>query len=213
MPSAGSKLLTNLKLAKEIVAEVVKISKVPVTVKIRKGWDSNQIVALEFAKMIEEAGASAITIHGRTRTEFFSGEVDLKIMKQVKESVRIPVIGNGNIVDEESALRMFEYTGVDGIMIGRAAIGNPWMFQKIIHYLKTGEKMQEPSLEEKLQIIIKHIQLEVKEKGENVGIKELRKHLACYVKNIPNASQLREEINKIDTQVELVSILKQKFLK
>lgn len=209
----GSKLLTNLKLAKEIVEEVVKVSKVPVTVKIRKGWDSNQIVALELAQMIEEAGASAITIHGRTRAEFFSGEVDLKIIKKVKESVKIPVIGNGNIVDEESALRMFECTGVDAIMIGRAAIGNPWIFQKIIYYLKTGEKMQELSLEEKLQIMIKHIQLEVKEKGENMGIKELRKHLACYVKNIPNASQLREEINKIETQVELISLLKEKFLK
>lgn len=209
----GSKLLTNLKLVEEIVTEVVKASNVPVTVKIRKGWDNNHIVALEVAKIIEKAGASAITIHGRTRTEFFSGEVDLNIIKKVKETVNIPVIGNGNIVDEESALRMFEYTGVDAIMVGRAAIGNPWIFQKIIHYLETGNKMEEPSLEEKLETMIKHIKLEVEEKGEAVGIRELRKHMACYVKSIPNASKLREEINKIDTQEQLICVLKEKFLK
>lgn len=207
----GSKLLTNLKLVEEIVTEVVKASKVPVSVKIRKGWDSNQVVAIEAAKIIEKAGASAITIHGRTRAEFFSGEVDFDIIKKVKESVAIPVIGNGNIVDEQSALKMFEYTGVDGIMIGRAAIGNPWIFQKIIHFLQTGQKLQEPTREEKLQTMIKHIQLEVEEKGENVGIKELRKHFACYVKSIPNASKVREEINKIEKEAELIDLLKQKF--
>lgn len=209
----GSKLLTNLALIEEIVTEVVKVAKVPVTVKIRKGWDNSNIVALEVAQIVEKAGASAITIHGRTRAEFFSGEVDLNIIKKVKESVNIPVIGNGNIVDEESALRMFEHTGVDGIMIGRAAMGNPWIFKEIKYYLQTGEKMKAPSLEEKLQTIVKHIQLEVKEKGEHVGIKELRKHLACYVKNVPNASKLREKINKIETETELICLLQEKFLK
>lgn len=204
----GSKLLLNLKLVEEIVTEVVKVSKVPVTVKIRKGWSNDNIVAKEAAKIIENAGASAITIHGRTRAEFFSGEVDLDIIKEVKESVNIPVIGNGNIVDEESALKMFEYTGVDGIMIGRAAIGNPWIFSRIIHFLKTGEKLEELSSKQKLDTIIKHIELEVEEKGERIGIQELRKHMACYIKGIDDASKARSKINSINTKRELIEVLK-----
>lgn len=204
----GSKLLLNLKLVEEIVTEVVKVSKVPVTVKIRKGWSNDNIVAKEAAKIIENAGASAITIHGRTRAEFFSGEVDLDIIKEVKESVNIPVIGNGNIVDEESALKMFEYTGVDGIMIGRATIGNPWIFSRIIHFLKTGEKLEELSSKQKLDTIIKHIELEVEEKGERIGIQELRKHMACYIKGIDDASKARSKINSINTKRELIEVLK-----
>lgn len=204
----GSKLLLNLQLVEEIVTEVVKVSKVPVTVKIRKGWSNDNIVAKEVAKIIENAGVSAITIHGRTRAEFFSGEVDLDIIKAVKESVNIPVIGNGNIVDEESALKMFEYTGVDGIMIGRAAIGNPWIFSRIIHFLKTGEKLKELSPNQKLDTIIKHIELEVEEKGEKVGIQELRKHMAHYIRNIDDASKVRAKINSISTKKELIEVLK-----
>lgn len=190
---------------------MVKVSKVPVTVKIRKGFSKSNVVALEVAKIIEQAGASAITIHGRTRDEFFSGEVDLEIIKKVKESVHIPVIGNGNIVDEESALKMFEYTGVDGIMIGRGAIGNPWIFQRISHFLKTGEKIQEPSNEQKLDTIKRHIELEVKKKGEIVGIRELRKHMAQYVRNGKEASKVREKINKIEDKDELIGCLKEYF--
>ena len=208
----GSKLLLDLEKVEEIVTEVVKSSKVPVSVKIRKGWNEESIVALEAAKIIEKAGASILTIHGRTRAEFFSGDVDLDIIKKVKESVNIPVIGNGNIVDEESALKMFEYTGVDGIMIGRAAIGNPWLFKRIIHFLQTGEKLQEISSKEKLETIIKHIELEVEEKGEKVGIQELRKHMACYIKNLPNASKIRVRINQIGSKDELIEYLKECFL-
>lgn len=208
----GSKLLQNLELVGDIVTEVVKSSKVPVTVKIRKGWSSEEVVAVEAARIIEQSGAKAITIHGRTRAEFFSGDVDLDIIKKVKEAVKIPVIGNGNIVDEESALKMFEYTGVDGIMIGRAAIGNPWIFENIINYLKTGEKLPEKANKEKLDIIIKHIELEVQEKGEKVGIQELRKHMSHYIKNIPNASKLREQINLICDKEELIKCLKQAML-
>lgn len=207
----GSKLLLDLSKVEEIVTEVVKSSKVPVTVKIRKGWNEESIVALEAAKIIEKAGASMITIHGRTRAEFFSGDVDLDIIKKVKESVKIPVIGNGNIVDEASALKMFEYTGVDGIMIGRAAIGNPWLFKRIIHFLQTGEKLQEISSKEKLETIIEHIELEVAEKGEKVGIQELRKHMACYIKNLPNASKIRVRINQISREDELIEYLKECF--
>lgn len=206
----GSKLLQNLDLVGNIVEEVVSASIVPVTVKIRKGFN-NKDVSVEAAKIIEQAGASMITIHGRTRDEYFSGNVDLEAIKKVKEAVSIPVVGNGNIIDEESALKMFEYTGVDGIMIGRMAIGNPWIFERIIHYLQTGEKLKEISNKEKLHTIIKHVEKEVEEKGERVGIPELRKHLACYTKNLQDASKIRVRINGINTKGELIECLKEVF--
>ncbi len=195
----------------QIVEEVVKASSVPVSVKIRKGWSKTSDVSVQVAKIIEQAGAKLITIHGRTRDEFFSGEVDLEAIRKVKEAVSIPVIGNGNIIDEESAKRMFEQTGVDGIMIGRASIGNPWIFKRILHYLQTGEKLKEITNKEKLETILKHIELEVQIKGEKVGIPELRKHLACYVKSLPNASKIRQNINQINTKNELVQALKECF--
>lgn len=207
----GSKLLLDLEKIEEIVTEVVKSSKVPVSVKIRKGWNEESVVAKEAAKIIEKAGASMITIHGRTRSEFFSGKVDLDIIKEVKESVKIPVIGNGDIVDEETALKMFEYTGVDGIMIGRGAIGNPWLFEKIIYFLKNGEKLSEMPIEEKLKTIIEHIELEVEHKGEKVGIQELRKHMAYYVRNINDASRIRAKINTINEKDELINYLNKVF--
>lgn len=200
----GSKLLLDLKKAERIIKAVVQNSEVPVTLKLRKGWDKEHIVACELAQIAETTGVSAIAIHGRTREEYYGGKADLDIIKKVKESVNIPVIGNGDIVDEESALKMFEYTGVDGIMIGRGAIGNPWIFKQIENYLKTGKKIEAPMSCEKLETIKKHIKLAVKEKGENIAIKEMRKHLACYVKNLPNASKMREEINKIEKEKELL---------
>ena len=203
----GSRLLLDLNKASEIIKSVVKESKVPVSVKFRKGWDKNSIVAIECAQMLENAGVSMITIHGRTREEYYSGKADLDIIKAVKERVKIPVIGNGDIVDEESALRMFEYTGVDGIMIGRASIGNPWIFEKIIHYLKTGEKLTEVSNEEKIKVIKKHLELIVKEKGEKTGVNEIKKHLACYVKNMENATSIRQAINLSSTKKEVIQIL------
>ena len=168
----GSKLLLDLEQAEKIMKVVVKNSRVPVTLKYRKGWDKDNIVAVEVAKIAENSGISAITIHGRTRSEFYSGVADLEVIKQVKQAVKIPVIGNGDVVDEESALRMFEETGVDGIMIGRGSFGNPWIFKKISHFLQTGEKLPEPSKLEKLEVIKKHIALAVQEKGE-IAIKEL----------------------------------------
>lgn len=205
----GSKLLLDLEKAEKIIKAVVQNSEVPVTLKFRKGWNSENVVACELAKIAEKAGVSAIIIHGRTREEYYSGKVDLDIIKKVKESVSIPVIGNGDIIDEESALKMFEYTGVDGIMIGRGAMGKPWLFSQIKHYLETGEKQTEPSLDKKLEIMKKHINLAVQEKGENIAIKEMRKHLACYVKNFKNASRIREKINKIETQAELLKALEE----
>ena len=158
----GSKLLLNLDLVEEILKSVVANSKVPVTLKYRKGWDKENIVACEVAKIAENCGVSAITIHGRTRSEFYSGKADWDIIKKVKESVGIPVIGNGDVVDEDSAKAMFEYSGVDGIMIGRASMGNPWIFEQIQYYLKTGEKLPRPSNKEKYEVLREHIELCVK---------------------------------------------------
>ena len=206
----GSRLLLDLEQAEKIIKTVVKNAKVPVTLKCRKGWNQEHTVAVELAKIAEKAGISAITIHGRTRTEFYSGTADLEIIKQVKQAVHIPVIGNGDVVDEETALRMFEETGVDGIMIGRGSFGNPWIFKKIAHFLETGEKLPEPSNEEKLKIMKKHIALALKEKGE-VAVKELRKHIAWYTKNLKNSSEFRNRINQVETELELINQIEEYF--
>ena len=206
----GSKLLLDLEKAESILKTVMAHSKVPVTLKIRKGWDKENIVAVEIAKIAESVGISAITIHGRTRSEFYTGKADLDIIKQVKESVRIPVIGNGDVVDGESAKRMFEYTGVDGIMIGRGTFGRPWIFKEILEYLETGKIIEEPDNYEKLNIIEKHINLAVEEKGE-IAVKELRKHIAWYTKNLKNSSEFRNSINKIETKEELINKIEEYF--
>ena len=207
----GSKLLLDLNKVEEIVKSVVANSEVPVTLKYRKGWDNNNIVACEVAKIAEKNGISAITIHGRTRDEFYSGRADLDIIKEVKESVNIPVIGNGDVIDEESAKYMFEYTGVDGIMIGRGTMGNPWIFEQIQHYLETGDKLPSPTNQEKYEILKEHIELDIRYKGEAVALNEMRKHIAWYTKNMPNSSSFRNYINKINTKDELISVIKEYF--
>lgn len=206
----GSKLLLDLEQAEKVIKAVVEKSKVPVTLKIRKGWDKENIVATEIAKIAEDAGISAITVHGRTRSEFYSGKADLEIIKKVKETVKIPVIGNGDIVDEESAYNMFEKTNVDGIMIGRGSFGNPWIFRNIKHYLETGEKLPAPSNDEKLEVMKKHINLAVAEKGE-IAVKELRKHISWYTKNLKNSSEFRSKMNTIETKEELLEMLEAYF--
>ena len=207
----GSKLLLDLEKAEEVIKSVVSNSKVPVTLKMRAGWDKEHIVAPELAKIAESAGISAITIHGRTRDEFYSGQADLDIIKKVKESVNIPVIGNGDIKDEESAKEMLEKTRVDGIMIGRAALGNPWVFEKIIYYLKTGEKLPDRPLNEKLDLIKKHLELEVEEKGEYTAVREFRKHIAYYTKNLPNSSAFRSSVNVIESKEEFIHKIDEYF--
>ena len=207
----GSKLLLDLEKAEKIIKTVAKNSEVPVTVKFRKGWNNDNIVACDLAKIAENAGVSAITIHGRTREEYYSGKVDLDIIKKVKESVNIPVIGNGDITDEESALKMFEYTGVDGIMIGRGAMGNPWIFEQIEYYLKTGEKFQKPTNQQKYEILKKHIQLDIKEKGEVIALNEMRKHIACYTKNMKDSSTFRDQINHTNNKERLMELIEKYF--
>ena len=208
----GSKLLLDLNKVEKIIKAVVTNSKVPVTVKFRKGWNNENIVACEVAQIAEKCGVSAITIHGRTRDEFYTGKADLDIIKKVKQSVKIPVIGNGDIVDEETAKFMFEYTGVDGIMIGRGSIGNPWIFEQIAYYLQTGAKLPRPTPKEKFEILKKHIELAIQEKGEVVAINEMRKHIAYYTKNMPDSSSFRNEINHIDNKKELIEKIEQYFL-
>ena len=213
----GSKLLLNLDLAEEIVRNVVNAVRKPVTVKLRKGWNNNNIVAVEAAQRFEKAGAKAITIHGRTREEYYSGTCDLEIIKQVKESVKIPVIGNGDIKDIKSAIKMFEYTGVDGIMIGRASLGNPWIFKNIIEGLKWGTQKGQttfspPTNQERLNTIIEHLDLMIEEKGEYIAIREMRKHISGYTKNLPNSSRFREEMNKIEDKEKLIEYVKEYIL-
>ena len=203
---------SDLEKAEKIIKAVVEKSSVPVTLKFRKGWDNEHIVACELAQIAEKNGISAITIHGRTRTEFYTGHADWDIIKKVKESVNIPVIGNGDIIDEESAQKMFEQTGVDAIMIGRGTMGNPWIFKQIQHYLETGEKLSKPSNQEKYEILKEHIEFDIAYKGEGVALNEMRKHISWYTKNMPDSSLFRNEINHITTKEELLQKIENYFL-
>jgi len=207
----GSKLLLDLDKAGRTIEAVVKNSTKPVTLKIRLGWDKEHIVAKEIAKIAETLGVSAIIVHGRTREEYYSGKSDLDEIRRVKEAVNIPVIGNGDIVDEESAKNMFEKTGVDGIMIGRGAIGNPWIFEKVRYYLQTGKKMPEVPLEERLNIIKEHFLLELEEKGEYTGVREFRKHLAYYTKGLSKSSEFRSKINILESKEDVLNSLEEYF--
>lgn len=207
----GSRLLLDLDLVRKIVETAVENSKVPVTVKMRTGWDTEHIVAVEAAKIIEKAGASAITVHGRTRSQYYSGEADWNIIKQVKENVNIPVIGNGDIKTREEAKKALEESKVDAIMIGRGSFGNPWIFREVVEYLQTGKCIAKPTKEEKLNTILKHLDLEVQEKGEDIAVKEMRKHIAAYTKSLQDSSQFRSKINTLNSRNEVEECLKQYF--
>ena len=204
---AGSYLLKNPSKIKEIVSSVVKAVNVPVTVKIRSGWDSNSINAPEVAKICQEAGASAITIHGRTRSQGYSGTVDLDIIKKVKEAVSIPVIGNGEIKSVEDAKRMLDYTKCDAIMIGRGVLGNPWLIKEIIAYLDNKVILDPPTYKEKIAMCYKHLDYLLKIKNEKVAVLEMRSHISWYLKGIPNSTSVKEACFKATTKKELIEIL------
>ncbi|MBZ4646203.1 MAG: tRNA dihydrouridine synthase DusB [Clostridia bacterium] len=205
----GSALMLNPNLVGRIVKAVSQAVHLPVTVKVRKGWDEGSINADEIAMIAEENGAKAVTVHGRTREQFYSGKADWDIIKQVKQSVKIPVIGNGDIVTPEDAKKMLEYTGCDGIMIGRGAQGNPWIFSRVIHYLNTGELLPEPTPQEKINKAIENVRLLVQYKGEYVGIREARKHVAWYIKGLRNAARVKEAVNRITTLSEMENLLRE----
>ncbi|MCI9103075.1 MAG: tRNA dihydrouridine synthase DusB [Lachnospiraceae bacterium] len=194
----GSALMKDLKKAEKIFASVVKHTKKPVTVKFRKGFNDSQVNAVELARIAEGCGVSAVAVHGRTREQYYSGKADWEIIRQVKEAVRIPVIGNGDVFAPQDVKRMLEETGCDGVMIGRGAKGNPWIFSQSLHYLKTGQVPPKPGIKEIREMILRHGKLLAEFKGERTAMQEMRKHIAWYTAGLPHSSALRNEINQID---------------
>ena len=202
----GSALMRDPDLAARITEAVVKAVDLPVTVKFRSGWDENSINAVEFAKLQENAGASVITVHGRTKKQMYAPPVNIDIIRQVKEAVRIPVIGNGDIVDALSAENMYKSTGCDFIMVGRGALGAPWIFNQINEYLKNGNIIPEPPIEECMSIMMRHIEKLCEYKGEYIGMREARKHSGWYIKGIRGAAALRQEIGSLENMDQLKAI-------
>ena len=203
----GSALMKNPKLVYELVSATVKAIKKPVTVKIRKGFDDEHINAVEIAKIIEEAGAAAVAVHGRTREQYYSGKADWEIIRQVKEAVSIPVIGNGDVASGEKAIAMREQTGCDGVMIARGAQGNPWIFSELLEYERTGRLPDRPDVEEIKQTMLRHARLQIEYKGDFTGIREMRKHVAWYTKGLHGAARLRDQINQVESYAELENLL------
>ena len=199
----GSALMNQPKLVYEIVSKIVKAINKPVTVKIRKGFDENHVNAVEIAKIIEEAGAAAVAIHGRTREQYYSGKADWDIIRQVKEAVSIPVIGNGDVVSAESALALRTQTGCDGVMIGRGAQGNPWIFSDLIQYERTGSIPPRPDYAAIRNMLLRHARMQIEFKGDYLGIREMRKHVAWYTKGLKGSAKLRDDINKVESYEEL----------
>lgn len=207
----GSALMKNPKLVYEIVSAMVKAIDKPVTVKIRKGFDDSCINAVEIAKIIEEAGAAAVAVHGRTREQYYSGQADWDIIRQVKEAVSIPVIGNGDVTSPQKAEELVKQTGCDGIMIARGAQGNPWIFSEMITYEETGTLPERPGKEEVRDMMLRHARLQLKYKGEFIGIREMRKNVAWYTKGLKGSAKLREEINRVESYQELEELLFQRL--
>lgn len=204
---AGAKWLLDPDKVYEMVAAVVDAVKKPVTVKMRIGWDDEHIFAVENAQAIERAGGSAVAVHGRTRVQMYEGKANWDVIREVKENVKIPVIGNGDVQTPQDAKRMLDETGVDAVMIGRAALGNPWMIYRTVHYLKTGELKPEPSVREKIDVCLLHFERLMKLKGEYIAVREMRKHAAWYLKGIQGTGTVRNAINQAETAEELRAIL------
>ena len=202
----GSALMKEPKLVYDIVSSIVKAIEKPVTVKIRKGFDDEHVNAVEIAKIIEEAGASAVAVHGRTREQYYSGKADWDIIRQVKEAVSVPVIGSGDVTSPQKAEEMVRMTGCDGIMIARGAQGNPWIFSELISYEEMGQVPPRPDKDELRRMLLRHARLQLEYKGEYCGIREMRKHVSWYTKGVANAARLRDQINQVETYGELENL-------
>ena len=207
----GSALMKNPQLAGEIIEKTVRAIKKPVTVKIRKGFDENHVNAVEMAKIAEASGAAAVAVHGRTREQYYSGKADWDIIRQVKEAVSIPVIGNGDLLTAEDVIDMYEQTGCDGFMIGRGAQGNPWIFRQVLHYFETGEHLPKPTTEEVSAMMLRHAKMMLEFKGEYTGIREIRKHGAWYTAGYPNSAKLRVKINEVETYEQLEALFRSEW--
>jgi tRNA-dihydrouridine synthase B len=204
----GSALMKNPKLAGDIIRAVVDKSIKPVTVKIRKGWDDTLVNAVEIAKIAEANGAATVIVHGRTRDQFFAGQADYQIIKEAIQALSIPVVGNGDVFSVEDAIRMKEVTACDGIMIARGAQGNPWLLREVAHYLKTGQVLDKPTFDEKIQVALRHFDLLLEIKGDHIGLLEMRKHASWYIKGIPGASRIKSEINRSKNIEEVKELLR-----
>lgn len=205
----GCSLMTNLPLAAKIIEKVVNAVDTPVTVKMRKGWDEDSLNAVELSKIAESCGAAAVTIHGRTRNQYYSGQADWEYIGRVKAAIGIPVIGNGDIKCPRDAEKMMRQTGCDGVMIGRAAMGNPWLIGRTVAFLEKRQDIPEPNFREKITLALQHLQLEIQFKGESRGIREMRKHIAWYLKGLRDSTRIRETINKAVSYEELTEVLNQ----
>ena len=203
----GSALMKNPLLAGEIIEKTARAIQKPVTVKIRKGFDEEHINAVEMAHIAQESGAAAIAVHGRTREQYYSGKADWEIIRKVKKAVKIPVIGNGDVLTPQDAIDMRKQTGCDGVMIGRGAQGNPWIFKQILHYEQTGELLEKPSPQEVTEMILRHAKMQMEFKGEYIGMREIRKHAAWYTAGYKNSAKLRGKINETETYEELKELL------
>ena len=207
----GSALMKQPELVGRIVTELTKTVKKPVTVKIRKGFDDAHVNAVEIAKIAEASGAASVIVHGRTREQYYAGEADWEIIAKVKESVSIPVIGNGDVTDGASAERMLRQTGCDGVMVGRAARGNPWIFRQIAAYLEDGTIIPKPDRQEVKEMVLRHARLQLKCKGEYTGVREMRKHVSWYTAGVPNSARLRQSVNMAENFEELERLVEEAF--